>query len=228
MSTHAEHDQSPYDEQETAAQVDVVLEHLPKEGGRVLDLGCGSGRIGGPIARAGHHVVGIDSDPTHESAYRSVVGEGGRFVVGDLVGPWPTVEGGFDAVLLLGNVLMTVREPATLRAVLATVATVLAPEGVVIADDFAEAGWDELAAGRWADGLDESGTMQMVWLPGNPEFVVRLGDEVDADQPIPRPDERVLRLWSRRELDDAAGFAGLGPARHRPDGLVVIHEPLSR
>ena len=41
MTTHAEHDQSPYDEDETAAQVEVVLEHLLPTGARVLDLGCG-------------------------------------------------------------------------------------------------------------------------------------------------------------------------------------------
>ncbi len=223
MTTHAEHDQAPYDEEETAAQVEVVLEHLPETGARVLDLGCGAGRIGGPLSRAGHEVIGVDVESAHESAFLAATGDRGRFVVGDLVGPHPTVEGGFDAVLLLGNVLMTVREPAVLRAVFAAVESVLASDGVVIADDFPEAGWDEIGAGRWADGLDESGTMQMVWLPGDPEFVVRLGDEVDPDRPTPGPEERILRLWSRRELDDAAGFTGLGRARHRPDGLVVVH-----
>jgi SAM-dependent methyltransferase len=223
MTTHAEYDQSPYDEDETAAQIEVVLEHLPASGGRVLDLGCGAGRIGGPVAAAGHEVLGVDSDPSQASVFEAAVGDCGRFVVGELAGPHPATPGGYDAVLLLGNVLMTVREPATLRAIFAAVEQVLAPDGVVIIDDFAEAGWDEIAAGRWADGLDESGSMQMVWLPGDPEFVVRLGDEVDPDQPTPRPDERILRLWSRRELDDAAGFAGIGPGAHRPDGLVVVH-----
>jgi SAM-dependent methyltransferase len=223
MTTHAEHDQSPYDEDDTAAQTDEVLAHLPSSAGRVLDLGCGIGRIGGGLAEAGHEVTGVDSDPAQASGFEAAVGVRGRFVVGDLCGPLPRTDGGYDAVLLLGNVLMTVREPARLRAIFAAVETVLAPDGVVIVDDFAEAGWDEIAAGRWADGLDDSGSMQMVWLPGDPEFVVRLGDEVDPDQPTPRPDERILRLWSRRELDDAADFAGIGPGRHRPDGLVVVH-----
>jgi SAM-dependent methyltransferase len=33
------------------------------QGGRVLELGCGSGRILVPLARAGHHVVGVDTSP---------------------------------------------------------------------------------------------------------------------------------------------------------------------
>ena len=125
--------------------------------------------------------------------------------------------------MLLGNVVMTIRDPAELRRVFAAVVEVLGPEGMVVMDDFAEGGWEEIASGRWADGIDDSGTMQMVWLSGNPEFVVRSDADVDPDRTTPGADERVLRLWSRRELDDAAGFAGLGPARHDPDGLVAVH-----
>ena len=90
-------------------------------------------------------------------------------------------------------------------------------------DDFAEGGWAELASGRWADGIDDSGSMQMVWLAGNPEFVVRMGDEVDPEASEPKPGERVLRLWSRRELDDAAISAGLGPAKVDSEHLLAIH-----
>lgn len=227
MSTHAEHDQSPYDEDETAAQVEAVLAHLPERHARVLDLGCGRGRIAGPLAEQGVEVTGVDDDPAHREAFLAVVAGSGRFEAGDLAGPHPGIDGGYDAVLLLGNVAMTVREPAALRAVFVAAAAVLAPDGVVVMDDFPEGGWDEIASGRWADGIDESGTMQMVWLPGNPEFVVRTDEDVDPDRTTPGDDERVLRLWSRRELDDAAGFAGFGPARHRPDGLVVVHARVS-
>lgn len=224
MSTHADHDQSPYDEDDTAAQVEAVAARLPDTGACVLDLGCGRGRIAGPLAAMGVRVVGVDDDAAHREAFLAAVGGDGRFEVGDLVGPHPGNDGGYDAVLLLGNVVMTIREPAELRRVFAAAAAALSPDGVVVMDDFAEGGWDEIASGRWADGIDESGTMQMVWLPGDPEFVVRTDDDVDPERSEPGVDERVLRLWSRRELDDAAGFAGLGPARHRPDGLVVLHE----
>lgn len=225
MTTHEDHDQAPYDEAQTEAQVAAIATILASRGGdaRVLDLGCGRGRIGGPLARLGMDLMGVDSDSNHRDAYLEAVGSSGRFEIGDLAGPHPTVDGGYDAVLLLGNVVMTIREPAVLRRVLAAVTAVLATDGVVVMDDFAEGGWEEIASGRWADGIDDSGTMQMVWLPGDPEFVVRSDDEVDPDRTTPGEGERVLRLWSRRELDDAAGFAGLGPARHDPEGLVAIH-----
>ena len=31
---------------------------------RILDAGCGPGRIGGHLAEAGHTVIGVDVDPT--------------------------------------------------------------------------------------------------------------------------------------------------------------------
>ncbi len=226
MTTHADHDQAPYDDEQTEAQVNAVAGLLAGVGTRVprvLDLGCGRGRIGGPLARRGVDLVGVDADSTHREAFLEAVGERGRFEVGDLAGPYPPIEGGYDAVVLLGNVVMTIREPAELRRVFAAVAEILGPGGIVVMDDFAEGGWEEIASGRWADGIDDSGTMQMVWLSGDPEFVVRSDGDVDPDRTTPGEDERVLRLWSRRELDDAAGFAGLAPGRHHPQGLVVAH-----
>ena len=34
-----------------------------RQGGPVLELGCGTGRVSLPLARAGHHVFGLDLDP---------------------------------------------------------------------------------------------------------------------------------------------------------------------
>jgi SAM-dependent methyltransferase len=41
----------------------LYLELAAAEGGRVLELACGAGRVSVPLARAGHHVVGFDASP---------------------------------------------------------------------------------------------------------------------------------------------------------------------
>jgi ubiquinone/menaquinone biosynthesis C-methylase UbiE len=43
--------------------VDFYVEHALASGGPVVELGVGTGRIAIPIARAGVHVIGVDSSP---------------------------------------------------------------------------------------------------------------------------------------------------------------------
>ena len=45
------------------ADLPLYLELAGAEGGRVLEVACGSGRVLVPLARAGHHVVGLDASP---------------------------------------------------------------------------------------------------------------------------------------------------------------------
>ena len=46
-----------------AGDLPLYLDLARAEGGRVLEVACGSGRVAVPLARAGHHVVGIDISP---------------------------------------------------------------------------------------------------------------------------------------------------------------------
>jgi SAM-dependent methyltransferase len=45
------------------ADLPLYLELAAAEGGRILELACGSGRVLLPLARAGHTVVGVDGSP---------------------------------------------------------------------------------------------------------------------------------------------------------------------
>lgn len=224
--SHEEHDQVPYDAEESAAQAAGVAELLAA-GSRLLDLGCGSGRVVGLILEnrvdPDLQLVGLDLDGNMREAYLEATAGRASFQTGDLLSPEEFPDGPFDMVLALGNLVMLMREPRRLRAFYAAIHRRLAPGGLLVIDDFAEGGWAELASGRWADGIDETGSMQMMWLPGDPEFVVRMGEEVDPAARSPRPDERVLRLWSRRELDDAAELAGFGPTEIRSEHLLTVH-----
>lgn len=226
MNGHSDHDQRPHGEDETTAQVAGIAARLVAGPGRVLDLGCGTGRVGGMLAAAGHHVTGVDREPGHAAPFLDAVEGRGRFECHDFteaVGLRQMPAGPFDAILLLGNTLTTIRSPAILRDLFLAIASRLDPEGIFVYDDFPHTGWAELTAGNWGDGISEDGSMQMLWMPGEPEFVIRTGPEVDDRELDPRPDERVLRLWSMSELNDAAAGAGLASGGHDPAASLVLH-----
>jgi SAM-dependent methyltransferase len=81
---------------------------LPR-GSRVLDAGCGPGRIGGHLSRAGHDVVGVDVDPVLIAA-AAEDHPGPRWLVGDLAEL--DLPDRFDAIVCAGNVV-TFLAPST-------------------------------------------------------------------------------------------------------------------
>ncbi|MBM6545870.1 class I SAM-dependent methyltransferase [Janibacter sp. YIM B02568] len=102
---------------------------LPR-GSRVLDAGCGPGRVGGYLHRAGHTVVGVDYDPALISAAQEDH-PGPTWLAGDLADldlPAAGIADPFDLVVCAGNV-MTFLAPSTRAEVLRRFAAHLAPEG---------------------------------------------------------------------------------------------------
>jgi ribosomal protein S18 acetylase RimI-like enzyme/2-polyprenyl-3-methyl-5-hydroxy-6-metoxy-1,4-benzoquinol methylase len=100
---------------------------------RLLDAGCGPGRVGGELHALGHRVVGVDVDPVLVAAAEADH-PGPRWMVGDLahldLAPRGEVEP-FDGAVLAGNVLAFVApdsEPDVLRRVAAHVR----PDGPVV------------------------------------------------------------------------------------------------
>ena len=100
---------------------------------RVLDAGCGPGRVGGHLAELGHDVVGVDLDPVLIAAAEQDH-PGPLWLVADLseldLGALG-VEAGFDAVVCAGNV-MGFLDPATRRRVLERLAATLAADGRLV------------------------------------------------------------------------------------------------
>ncbi|MFN7918351.1 MAG: class I SAM-dependent methyltransferase [Vicinamibacterales bacterium] len=108
--------------------------------GPVLELGCGTGRISLPLARAGVKVVGIDrSAPMLERAAKRLAAqrrrEGGRkkkrlqLVRGD-IRYLPFEAASFKTVLAPYGILQSLVRDKDLTATLASVANVLAPGGL--------------------------------------------------------------------------------------------------
>ncbi|WP_104524161.1 class I SAM-dependent methyltransferase [Blastococcus atacamensis] len=105
-----------------ARLVDAML----ARGSRVLDAGCGPGRVGGWLASVGHEVVGVDVDPVLIAAAEEDH-PGPRWLVGDLAELDLDGEP-FDAIVSAGNV-MAFLAPSTRRTVLARLRAHVSEEG---------------------------------------------------------------------------------------------------
>jgi ubiquinone/menaquinone biosynthesis C-methylase UbiE len=106
--------------------------------GPVLELGCGTGRITMPLAKAGVDVVGVDRSAAmldracrrlarSRSAPRET--RSPRFVRGDIRG-LPFDDGAFPMVLAPYGILQSLTRPRDLAATLESIARVIAPGGM--------------------------------------------------------------------------------------------------
>lgn len=100
---------------------------------RILDAGCGPGRVGGELHRRGHVVVGVDVDPELIEA-AELDHPGPVWLQGDLADldlPSRGIADPFDVAVLAGNV-MTFLAPGSEEHVLRRVAAHLRPEGRLV------------------------------------------------------------------------------------------------
>lgn len=105
-----------------------LVDALVPPASRVLDAGCGPGRLAAALHARGHHVTGVDVDPVLLDAAREDH-PGPTWVEGDLA----TLDLGerFDAVVCAGNVLVFVA-PGTESTVVGRLADHVAPGGVLV------------------------------------------------------------------------------------------------
>ena len=158
---------------------------------RILDAGCGPGRVGSYLARVGHEVVGVDIDPILIAAAEHDH-PGPTWLVADLAEldlPAIGIVEPFDVVVCAGNVL-TFLDPDTRRPVLAHLAKHLQRHGRIVTG---------FGAGR-----DYTFT----------EFL----DDVEQ---VGLASELSLASWDLRPFTTDSDFlvSVLSPARERQDGL---------
>jgi SAM-dependent methyltransferase len=98
-------------------------------GARVLDAGCGTGRVGIRLAELGYDVTGVDLDESMLAVARERAPQL-RWLVGDLA----TLELGeaFGLVLMAGNIVPLVAEGSE-PAVVTRMAAHVAPGGLLVA-----------------------------------------------------------------------------------------------
>ncbi|MDN5894251.1 MAG: class I SAM-dependent methyltransferase [Nocardioides sp.] len=83
-----------------------LIDAMVPIGSRILDAGCGPGRVGGELHLRGHRVVGVDVDPELLAAAEADH-PGPRYLVGDL-STLEIDEDPFDIVVCAGNVMVFV------------------------------------------------------------------------------------------------------------------------
>ncbi|MFB6398382.1 class I SAM-dependent methyltransferase [Polymorphospora lycopeni] len=169
-----------------------LLDAMVAPGSRILDAGCGTGRVGATLAARGHTVLGVDADPVLIDAARADH-PGPRWLVADLATldlPASGIAEPFDAAVVAGNVMAFVA-PGTERDVLTRIAAHLRPDGIVVVGFGADRGY-ALAAScgmprrRWASVTTSQPTkantgltlptptawgVQPALTPGNPQRI---------------------------------------------------------
>ncbi|MFJ8113766.1 class I SAM-dependent methyltransferase [Streptomyces sp. NPDC096132] len=98
---------------------------------RVLDAGCGTGRVAIRLAELGHHCTGVDIDPSMLAVARRNAPTS-TWLHGDLAHlDGLSLETGFDLALAAGNVIPLLA-PGTEPAVVRGLAAVLRPGGLLV------------------------------------------------------------------------------------------------
>ena len=110
-----------------------LIDAIVARGSRILDAGCGPGRVGGELFKRGHEVVGVDVDP--ELIAAAVADQPGpTWLVGNLA-TFDLANAGqsekFDAAVVAGNVMTFVAE-GTEADVLRRVNGHVRPDGQIV------------------------------------------------------------------------------------------------
>lgn len=110
-----------------------LVDAMVPRGARVLDAGCGPGRVGAELHARGHDVVGVDVDPVLIEAAEADH-PGPTWLVGDLAEldlPARGIAEPFDAAVLAGNVMVFLA-PGSEAEVLRRVGAHVTPDGFVV------------------------------------------------------------------------------------------------
>ena len=109
-------------------ELDFIERSLPGRSLKILDAGCGTGRLAIEAARRGHRVVGVDLDPDMIERARSKAPEL-EWICCDL--STVDIAGSFDVAVMAGNIPLFCA-PGTQAAIIASLSRHLVPGGLLI------------------------------------------------------------------------------------------------
>ena len=144
-------------------EADLVQGLLAEFGGtRVLDGGCGTGRVAIELAERGFAVVGVDADPAMLATARAKA-PALRWIEADIADATTLLDDTFDAIVLAGNVMIYL-EPGSEGRVLDQLGRCLDPGAVLVAgfmlrpDRLSLADYDRLASAAGLTAVDRWAT----------------------------------------------------------------------
>ncbi len=206
-----EHDQEAVASGSTEQDIAALLAAQQKwstPAGPCLDIGCGTGRHVRALRKAGQETIGVDldqrmidacitTDPSHAPSYLQA--DATALHIDQL----------FSTISLFNRSLVCFHSHQQASGLFASVAKHLLPGGIFIIDNCCTVLWDQVREGYFADGLSDDGSEQMFFIAGENRFCWRRGASVDPKSWLPKPTDRIFRLWSLGEVALAATGAGL-------------------
>lgn len=227
------------------------LPFAAEQGGPILDVGAGTGRIALPLARAGHVVTALDPSPAMlDVARRRAAAEGLdlTFLGGGLPGA-ELPPAAFSAVIFANDILLACSTPGEQAAALRAAAGALAPHGRLAVDVAGPGHWlDPEGNGEplLAFSGDLAGDVLAVWHTRHDDLAsrtrhLRVRYELNGANGRQRcvESEHVLRYVTRDELGlmlesaglrvlDTWGDFVLAPLTNASERLIVTAELAER
>lgn len=186
-------------------------------GGGVLDLGCGTGRVALHLARRGHAVIGLDSNPDLVAAFNERAAGLAAFAVAADARTF-ALDGEFDLVVAPMQLLQLFGEAGERAGCLGCVAAHLAREGVAafaIVEGLPDPieGPPPLPDTREVDGWVYSSLPIEAGIDADVLRARRLRQTVSPRGELSEElDEILLTMLDRKTLEREAEAAGLRPA----------------
>lgn len=203
---------------DTAADVDAIEDLLGlSAGASILDLGCGFGRIAGPLTERGYEVTGIDSS-TEQLAIAGDRHPGPTYVLGDMRQP---PAGEFDAAINVFSSFGYFDDPADDVAAVSAWAQALRSGGVLVMDLMHR---DRLAA-SFGQPIEHPGRVEEV---GETDWVTGVRTSTVTYQGIEKTFR--VRLYTVTELVrmlHQAGFTAVDAYGSLRGGEVTPHTRLA-
>jgi SAM-dependent methyltransferase len=211
-----------------AADLPLWEELAERAGGPVLELGCGTGRVALHLARRGHDVVGLDSDPE----LLAVLAER---AAGLPVSPLEAdarsfeLDGPVPLILAPTHLLQLLADAEERAAALRCIAAALRPAGLLAASILeelpaADGAPPPLPDVREVDGWVYSSLATEVAVGAGELRVRRLRQTVSPDGSLgEEPNEVRLATFAAEVLESEAAGLGLIPAGRREIAATDLH-----